>query len=719
MQTRPFRWVRHVISFACAIGLLLAGRWLFPSLPAHVATTTYYVNNQSGSNCSDTGAGTSQSAPWCDFTPVNSTTFGPGYQILLARGATWDQEMDIKGSGSASASATIDAYGTGVNPKIIRNGNASDLGIRMTDPSYWNVNDLEIGDAGTGILVYYDSLSHQELNFNNISVHDIYGIHQGGQGNGTCGSNKIWNSAGIDITGSVTFTSSQYALQNVSMNHITGTHNQDSVSFDWCNGHSLSASDGSDGSNLVQNVTLNHLNFSDDNADNDASVGCDEGLRLVNMTNATVLNSVLNDEGACHSSTGTAGIIYGRLENVTFVNGIMTNVPNTSSPDQTGFDYECCNDQVRVRASYIAGNAGPGIEFLAVHGSSDHSTNSEVSDNTFVSNGGESIARFGSNITPTGTISNNLYYEPARFTSGDFSGFTFSNNLAIGASGDISNAANGFSHRQGQNNWSYQYSSNGSSWTNLVYDNHQNEWVPAVGDSVPFVSQFEQHPDVCSSCWIGRAWTAPTSGTISIRGRVLKSDIGGGDGVVARITKNGTVIWGPQTIAYNDQVGVATDLNTITVARGDVIRFEIANNSNNEYDRTSWDPTVAYTSANTSAFNRYDDGSIPDHWVTTGSVTSGYHLETTLGYLYNSSQTRTQAVYGCQNGSDHFVSLTSNCEGHTVLRTEGWIYSSQPSGVTTTALYRCRDGEDDFVSIASNCEGYTVVSFLGYALSQP
>src|SRR5260370_40205035 len=159
MQTRPFRWVRHVIAVACAIGLLLAGRWLFPSLQAHVATTSYYVNNQSGSNCSDTGAGTSQSAPWCDFTPVNSTTFGPGYQILLARGATWDQEMDIKGSGSASASATIEAYGTGANPKIIRNGNASDLGIRMTHPSYWNVNDLQTGDAGTGILVYCDSLS--------------------------------------------------------------------------------------------------------------------------------------------------------------------------------------------------------------------------------------------------------------------------------------------------------------------------------------------------------------------------------------------------------------------------------------------------------------------------------------------------------------------------------------------------------------------------------
>lgn len=52
--------------------------------------STYYVNNQSASNCSNSAAGTSSAQPWCDFTPVNIKTFQPGDAILLARGATWN-----------------------------------------------------------------------------------------------------------------------------------------------------------------------------------------------------------------------------------------------------------------------------------------------------------------------------------------------------------------------------------------------------------------------------------------------------------------------------------------------------------------------------------------------------------------------------------------------------------------------------------------------------
>src|SRR5437763_15948734 len=54
------------------------------------AATTYYVNNQSGSNCSNAGSGTSQSQPWCDISQVtNHGAFVAGDQILLAHGAVW------------------------------------------------------------------------------------------------------------------------------------------------------------------------------------------------------------------------------------------------------------------------------------------------------------------------------------------------------------------------------------------------------------------------------------------------------------------------------------------------------------------------------------------------------------------------------------------------------------------------------------------------------
>jgi hypothetical protein len=557
------------------------------------AGTTYYIDNQAGSNCSDAGLGTSPDTPWCDFTPVNSRTFGPGDRILLARRATWDQQMTLNGSGAATNYASVDAYGSGPRPRIIRNGNESDRAIRMNDPSYWSVSNLEIGSAGTGILVYFYTLYHAGLQFDNIYVHDIRGIHQGDTASGR--ADRIWNSAGIEITGLVTATSAQYALSDVTLSNIEGTHNMDSVSFDWFNG--LGTTDGGDGHTLVRNVTLDHLYLHDDNG---PAAGCDEGMRLVDMMNVVILDSILNDEAACHSHSGTAAVIFGRLQNVTLVNSIETNVPNTQSSDMTGFDYEASNDQVRVRDSYIGGNAGAGIELLALHGSADHSI-SEIAGNVFVGDGNGAVRRYLSMSYPTGTIRDNLYDEPAGFLTNygaDFNAFTVTNNIRVSVS-LISNAAHDFSGTQGANDWSYQDSADGTTWTALTYDGTMQAWTPSVSATVPLITQFDQHPETCPTCHVARVWTAPRAGTLSIRGRLLKSDVAGGDGIGARITKNGVTIWGPVAVAYNDQVGVEANMDNLFVAPGDVIRFVVDNggSGNNEHDLTSWDPSVAYIPA--------------------------------------------------------------------------------------------------------------------------
>ena len=71
-------------------------------------------------------------------------------------------------------------------------------------------------------------------------------------------------------------------------------------------------------------------------------------------------------------------------------------------------------------------------------------------------------------------------------------------------------------------------------------------------------------PDYCNTCWVGRTWTAPKSGNISIRGWVLKSQTGG-NGVVVNITKNGTAIWGGAggtALGANDMTGFATNVDT-------------------------------------------------------------------------------------------------------------------------------------------------------------
>ncbi|MGH3428029.1 MAG: hypothetical protein ACRDQZ_10760 [Mycobacteriales bacterium] len=94
--------------------------------------------------------------------------------------------------------------------------------------------------------------------------------------------------------------------------------------------------------------------------------------------------------------------------------------------------------------------------------------------------------------------------------------------------------------------------------------------------------------------------------------------------------------------------------------------------------------------------------------MTSGPVTRDYHLEGRWGLAAPGTRgTRTLygCVYGTPHGSDHFVSLQSNCEGKRRLRTEGQIYNS-PSKAHPIALYRCNweRAVDHFVSSQSNCE---------------
>lgn len=708
---------------------------------ARADNTTFYVNNLSGSNCSDAGAGTSQSAPWCDFTPVNSRTFGPGDHILLARGASWNQQMTLNGSGSAGNPAVLDAYGSGSNPSIIRNGSAADRGIRMNNPSYWNVSNLEIGHAGTGILVYYTTTGHAGLNFSGLYLHHIYGIHEDGTNSN---GDYIFDSSGLEFTGPVTINAANpTVVQNITIGNVEGTHNQDSIAFDWDNGGSLQSSDGTPGVNGALNVTLQSINLHDDDAAGDTNPTCPENLRLTNMSHVLIFSSILNREPACGAPAGTASVFLAAVSDINFTNNILANVPDTHSYDETAIDHEALTDQVHLRDNFFGYNAGAAVEYLTIHppsdlgGVHDYSTNEEVSGNVFVNDGINNpynskggIQRAGTTTIPTGTIHDNLYYEPEGFThvngSGDFSGFTFTNNLQAVSATSLYNGGYQFSGTQGSNQWSYQYTTNsGANWTNLPnFDG--DGWSLASGSPFPRVRQFDIIPDACAACSTARAWTAPSSGTLSIRGRILKADNTCGDGAVVRITRNGTTIWGPQTVAYNDRSGIDANVDNVAVSQSDVLRFEInpGASGQNACDWSSWDPSIGYTAysgTNTSAFTRYYNSGINVHWVTTGTVTSGYNSEGVMGYLFNTAQTGTQALYGCHVNSrdDYFISPRSDCEGQTQLRLEGWIYTSAPGGISTSALYRCWTGHDHFVSFQSSCEGQTSEGLLGYARTSP
>ena len=574
--------------------------------------TNYYVSTASG--CSDSGAGTSQAAPWCDFTPANAHTFVAGDQLLLARGAQWNQQLSLHGNGASGTPVTVDAYGTGSNPRIIRSGAAADVGVVLTNPNFWTLQNLEVGSAGIGILVKATTVGNQGLSLNNIYVHNVTGIRSGigysapdyastqdPAGTAAASANSTPQSAGIEFAAAnVTYTTSQSLLSGISFNNVEGTHNMSSIHFEVAS--TVTETGQTSAYNAWTNITFNHLYLHDDNG---PSIGCPDGIAITAGSNAVIMNSRFINESSCHTPTGTAAIYVAQTQNVNFFNNIISTVPNSGSPDQTGFDYEGFTQTTQIAGNYFLSNAGAGIEVLAIHG--DFSTNNTIASNTFSGNA-VSLERIGSDDTPTGTIANNVSADPAFESGTSFGGYTQTNNLSVVSPAF---AAQDFSATQGGNNWTYQ-SGSGTSWTNLpYYDSTQRIWQASSTVNVPQVAQFEQHPGNGGTS-VARTWTAPRAGTVSVRGIALKSDIGGGDGVDIRITKNGSTIWptagGTQHVGYNDQSGISTNLDNVTVAAGDVIRFETAAGTTSNNDTLSWTPSIAYLPR--SATYEAEDGTL-------------------------------------------------------------------------------------------------------------
>lgn len=610
------------------------------STPAWATNSTFYVNNQPGSNCSDSGPA-SIAQPWCTFAPINAHgAFGPGDRILLAKGATWNEQMNLSGSGTASNGISVSAYGSGDNPKISRNGSVDDRGIKLVNGDHWSFSHLEVSNAASGILAFYDTTGHNGLSFTDIYVHDINGViyfkdnNTGGQLASAIADN-IRNSSGIQVTGKhTTFTASDYFIRDVRMNYVSGDHNLNTIGIDMLGpGEQVTANvggSGGAGANMVQDVVIDHLSSHDDDWQ------CDEALRLFTVKHAVIMNAALNNEAPCWNVGGTTAVILGHLDDVSIVNSMFTNVMHTGSHDENALDFEIFNNNVRARNSLFANTAGSAMSFLRLGGRpGDYSTNNESSSNVMINNGVAQgfgpilvLNMVGAASPITGAIKDNINVNRNfLYDQGNgFAGFSTTNNRTLSnGSGDVYFSAADFSGTQGLNGWSYQ-SFDGSSYSDLVYNSTYRKWTPP-GKLVPEITQFDQHPSTSATSWVARAWTAPSTGVVSLRGRILKSDnVGGGNGILARITMNGQQIWpasGTKTIAAGDEyTGVSHVLDDVSVNAGDVIRFETNENGESSYDKASWTPSVAYTSRQGQAYNWGFNGGHEAGWNVYGATSS-------------------------------------------------------------------------------------------------
>jgi hypothetical protein len=541
------------------------------------------------------GLGT-QTNPWCDFSVVNSTIFGPGDHILLKSGDTFTSGMFLEGSGTSANYVTVGSYGAGPSPIINGNGNTSIIGVQLYNESYVEVEDLNIENAEIAILIN-DPNSQTGYRFLNL--------HLSG------------NAVGIQSpSGSDTGIASNVLVQDVE-----GVANTLACVNTNCEGSVLNLGGTND-------VIVNRLfTFSNCSA---TEWGLGPGA-----SNVVVENSASYYDANCDPKgvgSGTAANFLDHDTNVTFVNDIVADVPPTGPVDLTGIDIEPADgpdNGVNIEDNYIANNAGPGIE-INDYPNPNLITGINISGNVLSDNGARYSRTFfyplwgqiwtnmwiANSIEATGSIKNNLYYAPAGTggfeemkngcgyyvcTGATFSQITQSNNLDVSSSNNADNvwyAANGFScATQGANGWSYQSSVDNSTWTNLSgctsVSTLDQEWTTGSTAS-GFVSNFEELPPSASTSWTSRSWTAPSAGSVSIRGRILMTDPTCGSAVTAEITQNGSSapIWGPQVINAGDGVGVDTNLDGVNVNAGDVLHFAVQEHGSSQC-RVSWTPSVA------------------------------------------------------------------------------------------------------------------------------
>ncbi|WHO75202.1 right-handed parallel beta-helix repeat-containing protein [Rhizobium sp. BT03] len=108
--------------------------------------TIYYVNSATGS---DRNSGTGQNSAFATLSKVESLTLKPGDSVLLAKGSVFNEQFDIKYSGTESAPIKIGSYGTGAAPVIHSGGD----GIHSLYASNIVIENLKISNTG-GAAIY-------------------------------------------------------------------------------------------------------------------------------------------------------------------------------------------------------------------------------------------------------------------------------------------------------------------------------------------------------------------------------------------------------------------------------------------------------------------------------------------------------------------------------------------------------------------------------------
>jgi len=119
------------------------------------------------------------------FEALSTATFMPGDIIFFKKGLQFNGMFSPSGSGTEQAPIRIDTYGHGSRPRINANGK-NIAGLLLQDPSFWEVNGLEITNThgtdedqgelfGIYVLAKGTERTYKHIYINDCYVHDVNG----------------------------------------------------------------------------------------------------------------------------------------------------------------------------------------------------------------------------------------------------------------------------------------------------------------------------------------------------------------------------------------------------------------------------------------------------------------------------------------------------------------------------------------------------------------
>ena len=436
-------WRRRLIGLTAALAIPTGISTLAVTAQAHAAAgSAYYVDCSQ----SDNGDG-SQSSPWNSLDSVNAATFGPGDQILFARGTTCHGALTPQGSGASGAPIVIDTYGTGPKPVIAGDG-ATDA-VLLNNQQYWEIRNLEITNHGAtaanrrGVhIVLQDFGTGNHYRLTNLTVHDVNGADTKDLGgSGGVQFDVQGNSVKTKFNDVVLDGNDIYTVDRSGINMSSDWMCRASTGYEGCNPGRTNTYYPWTGF-VVQNNTVHDIGG--------------DGIVMQYTQNGLAQNNVAYDTSA-RPNGDNAAIWVWNADNVMFqYNEAYATQKLPDNGDGMAWDADYGTDGTVYQYNYSHDNVGGMAMFCGCGDQAGAATtNATFRYNVSQNDGSQVLRDYGEN---NGMFYNNTIYEPAGSTaeilttggptltlanniivnngSGgyDYNGTTFTNNILSGSS---------------------------------------------------------------------------------------------------------------------------------------------------------------------------------------------------------------------------------------------------------------------------------------------